>query len=114
MAKHIEGLYEIAKEYEKKHNEEECYHRLAALCDSIMNIDRFQFELDQFSLDEKKLFINAFIEILESDKVFVRNIYKAQKEKKYPNKKILFTLKKEDVDNSLDSFMKGFLQLGYQ
>lgn len=114
MAKHIEGLYEIAKEYEKKHNEEECYHRLAALCDSIMNIDRFQFELDQFSLDEKKLFINAFIEILESDKVFVRNIYKAQQEKKYPNKKILFTLKKEDVDNSLDSFMKVFLQLGYQ
>lgn len=53
MAKHIEGLYEIAKEYEQNNNAEECYHRLADLCDSIMEIDKFQFEMDQFSIDEE-------------------------------------------------------------
>lgn len=53
MAKHIEDLYEIVKEYEQSNNLDECYHRLADLCDSIMEISEFQFELEQFSKDEK-------------------------------------------------------------
>lgn len=114
MARHIEGLYEITKEFEKDNNAEECYHRLANLCDSIMNIDEFRFDLDQFGIEEKKYFINKFIEILESDTPFVENIYKAQKEKKNPNKKLCYTLKKEDVDNSLDYLMKFFLKCGYE
>ena len=114
MARHIEGLYEITKEFEKDNNAEECYHRLANLCDSIMNIDEFKFDLDQFSIEEKKYFINKFIEILESNTPFVENVYKAQKEKKNPNKKLCYTLRKEDVDNSLDYLMKFFLECGYK
>lgn len=114
MARHIEGLYEITKEFEKDNNAEECYHRLANLCDSIMNIDEFKFDLDQFSIEEKKYFINKFIEILESNTPFVEKVYKAQKEKKNPNKKLCYTLRKEDVDNSLDYLMKFFLECGYK
>ena len=113
MAKHIVGLYEITKEFEKDNNTEECYHRLANLCDSIVNIDEFKFDMDQFSLDEKKFFINKFIEILESNTPIVENIYTTQKIQKSPNKKLCYTLKKEDVDNSLDCLMKFFLKCGY-
>ena len=54
------------------------------------------------------------IEILESDTPFVKKIYKAQKEKKFPNKKICHTLKKENVDYSLDYLIKSFLKYGYE
>ena len=114
MAKHIEGLYEITKLYEIENNQDECYHRLASLCDSIMKIDEFSFDLDKFSLNEKKMFIDKFIELLESDNQLVANIYKVQREKKMPNKKMISTLGKEDVDNSLDYIMKTFLQSGYE
>lgn len=113
-AKHIEGLYEITRDYEKENNQEECYHRLAGLCDSIMNIDDFSFDLDKFSINEKKQFIMKFIELLEAENPLVTNIYKAQKEKKMPNKKMIYTLSKEDVDNSLDYVMKIFLEYGYE
>ena len=114
MAKHIEDLYEIVKEYEQSNNLDECYHRLADLCDSIMEISEFQFELEQFSKDEKKLFINKFIEILESDTPMVRNISRVRNDRKFPNKKLCYTLKQEDVDNSLDYLMKCFLNYGYE
>lgn len=114
MARQIEGLYKIAKEIEKENGIDECYNRLVRLCDSIINIDEFPFELDMFSLQEKSEFLKRFITILESDNPFVTNIYKAQKEKKTPNKKICYMLSKEDVDNSLDYLMKYFLKLGYE
>ena len=114
MARHIEGLYEIAKEIEKENDLEECYHRLVGLCDSIINIDEFPFALDMFCLQEKKEFLKKFVTILESDNPLVTNIYKAQKEKKASNKKICYTLSKENVDNSLDYLMKYFLKLGYE
>lgn len=114
MARHIEGLYEIVKEIEKEKDLEECYHRLVGVCDSIINIDEFPFALDMFSLQEKKEFLKKFITILESDNSFVTNIYKAQKNKTVPNKKICYMLSKEDVDNSLDYLMKYFLKLGYE
>lgn len=50
MAKHIEGLYGIVKDYEKNNDAEECYHRLAELCDSIIDIDKFKFDMEQFSV----------------------------------------------------------------
>lgn len=114
MARHIEGLYEIAKEIEQENGLEECYHRLVGLCDSIINIDEFPFSLDMFCLQEKKEFLKGFVKILDSDNPFVTNIYKAQKEKKAPNKKICYMLSKEDVDNSLDYLMKYFLKLGHE
>ncbi len=114
MARHIQGLYEIAKEIEKENGLEECYHRLVGLCDSIINIDEFPFALDMFCLQEKREFLKRFVKILESDNPFVTNLYIAQKEKKAPNKKICYTLSKENVDNSLDYLMKYFLQLGYE
>lgn len=114
MAKHIEGLYEIVKDIEKENNLEECYHRLAGLCNSIMHIDEFSFSLDLFDLKEKRDFLKKFIIILESENPLVTNIYKAQKEKKLPNKKICYMLSKEDVDYSLDYLMKYFLKLGYE
>ena len=107
MARHIDGLYLITKEYEQNKNVEDCYHRLAGLCDAIMKIDDFPFDLDQFTVDEKGKFINKFIEILESDKPYIKNIWEAKAGKKLPNKKICYTLKKEDVDNTLDSLMKA-------
>lgn len=114
MTRHIDGLYEIAKEIEKENGLEECYHRLAGLCNSIINIDEFPFALNMFGLQEKSEFLKKFVTILESDNPFVTNIYKAQKEKKVPNKKICYMLSKEDIDNSLDYLMKYFLKLGYQ
>lgn len=114
MARHIDGLYLITKEYEQNKNVEDCYHRLAGLCDAIMKIDDFPFDLDQFTVDEKGKFINKFIEILESDKPYIKNIWEAKAGKKLPNKKICYTLKKEDVDNTLDSLMKAFIRFGYE
>lgn len=114
MARHIDGLYLITKEYEQNKNVEDCYHRLAGLCDAIMKIDDFPFDLDQFTVDEKGKFINKFIEILESDKPYIKNIWEAKAGKKLPNKKICYTLKKEDVDNTLDSLMKAFMRFGYE
>lgn len=68
MARHIQGLYEIAKEIEKENGLEECYHRLVGLCDSIINIDEFPFALDMFCLQEKREFLKRFVKILDSKK----------------------------------------------
>lgn len=80
MARHIEGLYEIAKEIEKENGLEECYHRLVGLCDSIINIDGFPFALDMFCLqvdNSLDYFMKYFLKLgyeYEKESAFIPNL----------------------------------------
>lgn len=108
----LEGLADISKMIENENkNYNRIYNRLVKMCDSIMNIDEFQFDLSKFSKVEVKDFLLFFLSILDSDKakIFKKN----GKEEKNPNRKLIYNLGKEDMDLYLDNLIKDFLKRGY-
>lgn len=105
----IENLFDIAKIMENENADyKQIYNRLVKICDSIMNIDEFQFDLSKFSAIEIKNFLKFFLFILDSnnDKLF-------NKKTKNPNRKLIYNLGKNDMDIYLDNIIKDFLKRGY-
>lgn len=88
-------LYEISLEIEKELNYERIYNRIVMLCDRIMKIDKFQFDLNQFSPKELKEFLKTFIIILDSKEDMVGIVSERKGNVKAPNKKLIHNLQKE-------------------
>jgi len=105
-------LYEISLEIEKELNYERIYNRIVMLCDRIMKIDKFQFDLNQFSPKELKEFLKTFIIILDSKEDMVGIVSERKGNEKAPNKKLIHNLQKEDVDCALDYIVKRFIATG--
>jgi len=105
-------LYEISLEIEKELNYERLYNRIVMLCDKIMKIDKFPFDLSQFSTTELKDFLKSFIIILDAQEDMVGIISDRKEEVKSPNKKLIHNLQKEDVDCALDYMVKRFVATG--
>lgn len=105
-------LYEISLEIEKELNYERLYNRIVMLCDRIMKIDKFPFDLSQFSATELKDFLKSFIIILDAQEDMVGIISDRKEKVKSPNKKLIHNLQKEDVDCALDYMVKRFVATG--
>ncbi len=77
-----------------------------------MKIDKFSFDLNQFSSKELKEFLKTFIIILDSQEDMVGIISDRKENVKSPNKKLIHNLQKEDVDCALDYMVKRFVATG--
>lgn len=105
-------LYDISLELDKSMNYERIYNRLIKMCESIMKIDEFPFDLNRFSSNELKEFLECFLIVLDSKEDMVKLIDCSKRDMKVPNKKLLFNLQKKDVDNALDYMIKRFVATG--
>lgn len=105
-------LYDISLELEKSMDYERIYNRLIKMCESIMKIDEFPFDLNQFNSSELKEFLECFLIVLDSNEDMVKLIDYTKREMKVPNKKLLSNLQKRDVDNALDYMIKRFVATG--
>ncbi|MBY6915761.1 MULTISPECIES: hypothetical protein [Clostridium] len=102
-------LYKIAKKLGGD-NFIGIYNRILQMCKSVIDIDSQSFDLEGYSLKDKENFIKFLIEIVDGE----NSILGKEDDKKYPNRKIISNLKKEDVDILLDELIIKFLNKGYE
>ena len=105
-------LYNISLELDESMEYDRIYNRLIKMCKSIMEIDKFPFDLNLFSSDDLKEFLKCFLIILDSNEDMVKLIDCSKRNMKVPNKKLLSNLQKKDVDNALDYMIKRFVATG--
>ena len=103
-------LYEIARNLGGGSDFVGIYNRILQMCESIIDIDSQSFDLEGYSIEDKENFIKFLIDIVDGKSSILGKDYG----KKYPNRKIISNLKKEDVDIFLDGIIIRFLNKGYE
>ena len=110
MGANVEQLYDIACEIDNETDYGNIYNRLVKICDSIMMCDDFKFDLALFDAHDIKEFLLVFLEILDGNKSILGK--PTREDVKVPNRKLIFQMRKEDVDNSLDDMIRVFVTKG--
>lgn len=105
------NLYNLSKlhagEETSKDVVDKTYNRIKYLYENINNEQKFGFEINKFSENEQKLFLLELDKIRGSESGFFNT--KAQK---FPNRRILDNLQKEDMDLELENLIDYFIEIG--